>query len=330
MKRRQLLPLPVLMPMASLLPLLSSAARAAATPWPDKPLRMVVPFPAGSGPDLLSRRMAEPLGAALGQSVVVENKVGAGGAIGAELVSQAPADGYTLLLGASTHVTQKLISPQLKFDPLTQFEHVTRVAVSPSVLVVSASSPYRTVMDLVEAARKEPNKLVYASGGNGSAAHLAAAAMATAMKIDVRHVPYRGSTDILPALMNGDAQFGFPIAATALPLVTQGKLRALATTGAARLTQLPDLPTLKDALGHDELVLDAWSGIWVPARTPEPVLMRLNAALLKALADPGVREAFEKAGTQAAPTRTPAEFTRFVQAETVKYARLVIAARIGA
>ncbi len=321
MQRRSVLLLPWLT--------LAGAARAESSAWPTKSVRLVVPYAAGGGPDLLSRKMTEKLGPLLGQTVFVENKVGAGGAIGAELVVQAEPDGYTLMLGASTHVTQKLISPQLRFDPLTQFEHITRTSLSPAVLVVDAGSAYKTVQELVEAMRKQPGKLNYASGGIGSAAHLSGAAMLTAMKLDAVHVPYKGSVDIVPSLLSGDTQFGFPIAATALPMVTQGKVRALATTGEKRLPQLPAVPTLKEALGHDELVLDAWSGIWAPAKTPRPVVDKLNAAILKALADPDLRDAFEKGGALVAPTRTPEEFTRFVLAETAKYAKLVATARIG-
>ncbi len=324
MKRRSL----VLLPLAGAAGAWPLAARAQPA-WPDKPVHLVVPFPAGTGPDLLSRKLAEKLQPLLGQPVVVDNKVGAGGAIGAELVVQAQADGYTLMLGASTHVTQKLISPQFRFDPLTQFVHITRVAFSPSILVVAASSPYKSVRDLVDAARREPGKLNYASGGIGSAAHLAAAAIATAMQLDMVHVPYRGSADILQSLVAGDTQFGVPIAATALPLVTQGKLRALATTGAQRMRQLPDLPTLNEALGRDNLVFDAWSGVWAPVGTPVVVVNQVNAAVLKALAEPDLREAFEKGGAEVAPTRTPEEFTRFVLAETARYAKLVATARIG-
>lgn len=315
---------------------LASASAVAApavwanTAWPQRPVRLVVPFPAGGGPDILSRMIADRLAPLLGQAVVVENKVGAGGAIAAELVVAAEPDGYTLMLGASTHVTQKLISPQFRFDPLTQFVHIVRTSISPAVLVVRADAPYADAAALVRAAQQAPGKMNYASGGIGSAAHLAGAALTTALKLDTVHIPYKGSVDIVPSLINGDTQFAFPIASTALPFVTQGRVRALAVTSANRLPQLPKVPTLREAFQRDELVLDAWSGIWAPARTPEPVVRRVNDAVRQVLADRTLVEAFDKAGSPVAPTRTPAEFSQFVLAETAKYARLVVAARLSA
>lgn len=298
--------------------------------WPQRPVRLVVPFAAGGGPDILARMIAERAAPLLGQAIVVENKVGAGGAIAAELVVQAEPDGYTLMLGASTHVTQKLISPQLRFDPLTQFVHIVRTSISPAVLVVRTDAPYADAAALVRAAQQSPGKLNYASGGIGSAAHLSAAALATAMKVDAVHIPYKGSVDIVPSLINGDTQFAFPIASTALPFITQGRVRALAVTSGTRLAQLPAVPTLREVFKRDELVLDAWSGLWAPARTPEPVVARVNDVVRRALADKALIEAFDKAGSPVSPTRTPGEFTQFVLAETAKYARLVVAARLSA
>lgn len=297
--------------------------------YPRQPVRLVLPYAPGGGPDVLIRRLAEKLGPLLGQPVFVENRVGAGGVVAAELVAAARPDGYTLLLGASTHVTQKLISPSVRFDPLTQFVHITRTSISPSVLIVAAASPYRSIRDLVDAARRTPGALNFASGGIGSAAHLAGAAFATAAGIDVAHIPYRGSVEIVPSLLNGDTHFAFPVASTALPFVEQGKARALAVTSGRRMARLPNVPTLKEALGRDELVLDAWSGLWAPAQTPKPVVDRLNAAILKALSDPELRNAYEAAGSPVSTTATPQEFSRFVLAETAKYARLVVSSRIS-
>lgn len=325
MRRRSILKIPL----AAAVPALARAAAAADGPWPQRTVRLVVPYAAGGGPDLLARQLADKLGPRLGQTVIVENKVGAGGVVGAETVAQAAPDGYTLMLGASTHVTQKLLAPQARFDPLTGFTHVIRVSTSPSLLVVSASAPYRSVGDLVAAARREPGRLNYASGGVGSAAHLCGAALAVAAGMEVVHVPYRGSVEILPSLANGDTHFAFPVAATALPLAADGKLRVLATTGAARLPMLPAVPTLREAMGRDELVLDAWSGLWAPAGLPDAIAARLHAETLKALADPQVAQAFAAGGSAIAPTRSPDEFTRFVLAETAKYAKLIVAARIA-
>lgn len=309
-------------------PALHLAPAQAQAPYPQRPVRLVVPYAAGGGPDVLTRRLAERLGPLLGQTVFVENRVGAGGVVAAETVVQAEPDGYLLMLGASTHVTQKLLSPQVRFDPLTQFVHIVRTSISPSVLVVAADSPWRRLQDLLDAARQTPGRLNYASGGVGSAAHLAGAALVSAAQLQVTHIPYRGSVEIVPAILSGDTQFGFPVASTALPLVQQGKVRALAVTGDRRMTRLGAVPTLKEVLGRDDLVLDAWSGLWAPARTPAAIVARLNGAMQQVLAEPAIREAFDAAGAPVSPTRTPEEFTRFVLAETAKYARLVVSSRI--
>jgi len=305
------------------LPGLGIAMGAAAAGFPDRPVRLIVPYAAGGGPDVQARKLAEAVSRELGQPVVVENKVGAGGILAAEVVAQQPADGYTLMLGASTHVTQKLLQPSVRFDPVTSFTHVIRTGYSPQVMLVKASSPYHTVAELVAAARKAPGTLNYASGGIGSAAHLSGAALANATAIDVLHVPYKGSVEIVPALIRGDTAFGFPVASTAFPQIETGKVRALAVTSTHRLPGLPQVPTLNEALGRNDLALDSWSGIWAPAGVPKPVVARLHAAILKALNDPGVRDFYQRAGSVIDPTPTPEAFDRFVADEMGKYRQIV-------
>ncbi|AQV95261.1 ABC transporter substrate-binding protein [Cupriavidus necator] len=310
------------------LPAAAALGRAgAASPYPSRPVRLVVPYAAGGGPDIQTRKLAEVLARELGQPVVVENKVGAGGILAAEFVAQQPADGHTLMLGASTHVTQKLLQPGAKFDPMA-FTHIIRVGVSPAVLVVSASSPYRTVADLVAAARRAPGALNYASGGIGSAAHVSGAAFASAVGIDVVHVPYKGSVEIVPALVKGDTQFGFPVAATAIPQISGGKVRALAVTSASRAAVLPQVPTLNEALGRKDLDLDAWSGIWAPPRLPAPIVARLHAAVMQALGDPGLRRLYAEMGAVLAPTPTPEAFSRLVADETTRMRQVIDKNRI--
>lgn len=310
------------------LPAAAALGRAgAASPYPNRPIRLVVPYAAGGGPDIQTRKLAELLARELGQPVVVENKVGAGGILAAEFVAQQPADGYTLMLGASTHVTQKLLQPGAKFDPMA-FTHIIRVGVSPAVLVVSASSPYRNVADLVAAARRAPGTLNYASGGIGSAAHVSGAAFASATGIDVVHVPYKGSVEIVPALIKGDTQFGFPVAATAIPQIASGKVRALAVTSASRAAVLPQVPTLNEALGRKDLDLDAWSGIWAPPHLSAPIVARLHAAVLQALGDPGLRRLYAEMGAVLAPTPTPEAFSRLVADETTRIRQVIDKNRI--
>ncbi|MFC7410699.1 Bug family tripartite tricarboxylate transporter substrate binding protein [Hydrogenophaga atypica] len=305
------------------LALTSPLSLLAQAPFPTRPVKLVVPFAAGGGPDVLARRVAGRLGQALGQSVVVENIVGAGGILAAQSVARAPADGYVVMLGASTHITQKAMQPSVRFDPIKDFTHIGRTLTSPQLLVVAADSPYKTLQDLVDAARKAPGTLNYASGGVGSAAHLSGAALGHALGLDVVHVPYKGSVEIVPSIMQGATHFGFPVVSTAVGLLQQGKVRALATTGSARLAALPQVPTLKEVTGKDELMLDAWSGIWAPAGLPAAVADVWFKALQQVYADPTVRAEHEAAGTLVALSSSPAEFTRFIEAETVKYQQLV-------
>ncbi|MBB2916114.1 tripartite tricarboxylate transporter substrate binding protein [Cupriavidus alkaliphilus] len=315
----------------SLLALPAAAAAGSATaanPYPSRPIRLVVPYAAGGGPDIQTRKLAERLAQVLGQPVVVENKVGAGGILAAEFVTQQPADGYTLMLGASTHVAQKLLQPGAKFDPMA-FTHIIRVGVSPSVLVVSAGAPYRNVADLAAAARRAPGTLNYASGGIGSAAHVSGAAFASATGIDVVHVPYKGSVEIVPSLLKGDTQFGFPVAATAIPQLASGKVRALAVTSASRAAALPQVPTLNEALGRKDLDLDAWSGIWAPPRLPAAITARLHAAVMQALEDPGLRRTYADMGAVLAPTSAPDAFSRLVADETARLRQIIDKNRIA-
>ena len=301
----------------------ATAAQATDSPFPTRPIRLIVPYAAGGGPDIQARKLAEVAARELGQPLVVENKVGAGGILAAEVVAQQPADGYTLILGASTHITQKLLQPSVKFDPVTSFTHIIRSGFSPQVMLVKNDAPYRTVADVVQAARKSPGSLNYASGGIGSAAHLAGAAFANAAGVDLVHVPYKGSVEIVPSLIRGDATVGFPVASTAIPQLQNHAVRALAVTSAHRLAGLPQVPTLNEALGRQDLALDAWIGIWAPAGVPKPVVARLHAAFLKALNDPGVRDFYQKAGTIIDPTPSPEAFDRFITDETDKYRRIV-------
>lgn len=294
-----------------------------AADFPSQPVRLIVPYAPGGGPDVLARKASEFLAKELGATVVVENRVGAGGMLAGEFAARAPADGHTVLLGSSTHVTQKILQPDLKFDPLKDFVHVMRTGFSPQVLIVTTDAPYTSVQDLIDAAKAAPQPFLYASGGIGSAAHLAAAAFSRAAAFPTTHVPYRGSVEIVPALMRGDVQFGFPVASTALPQIANGKVRPLAVTSAERLPSLPDVPTLNELFKREDLALDAWSGAWVPAGTPPDTVARLADAFAKVYAEPDVVEFNEKVGTLVSPTASPEAFTRFIEAETAKYGKLI-------
>jgi tripartite-type tricarboxylate transporter receptor subunit TctC len=310
---------------------LGTSARAQASDFPNRPIKLVVPYAPGGGPDVLARKMAIKLAEVLGKGsvVVVENIVGAGGIVAAKSVAHRPPDGYTLLLGASTAVVQKAMEPEVGFDPLTDFAHITRIAFSPSILVVAAAAPYRTLADLVAAARQAPGKLNYASGGVGSAAHLCAAAMVLAANIDVVHVPYKGSVEIVPSIVSGATQFGIPIASTAIPQIQGGQVRALAVTSAQRMAALPDVPTLAESFKTEDLALDAWFGLWAPAGTPPAIVDTLFKAVTRTYQDPGVRADSEAAGAVLALSGSPADFTAFIATETRKLGAIVQATQLS-
>lgn len=291
--------------------------------YPSRPIRLIVPFAAGGGPDVQARHFAPRLAEALGGTVVVENRVGAAGTIAAISVAQSPADGYTLLAGSSVHLVLKHLNPAAKYDPLTSFEPVTLTSSGPSVLVVGADSPAKDVKGLEALLRAQPGKLNYGSGGIGTPAHLAPAALLTVTGTEAVHVPYKGSVDIVPALMAGQIQFAFPIAGTALPQIRIGKVRALAVTGAARIPQLPDVPTLKEVYGSDLLVIDSWGCVWAPKGTPRPVIEKLYAAIAKAHTDPALRGFYEQLGSAVRLSGSPEEFGAFVRAENAKWGELV-------
>lgn len=301
---------------------LAAGGALATDAFPTKPIRIVVPYAAGGGPDVATRQFAQKLAEVVGQAVVVENKVGAAGVLAAQFVAQAPADGYTLLLGSNTHLIQKHLSPDLKFDPIGEFAPVTNVSTSPTVLVVRADYPAKNVQELIALAKARPGKLNYGSGGIGTSAHLAGATFESVAGIKVVHIPLKGSVEIAGSLLRGDTDFAFPVAGTGIPQIKAGKLRALGVSSAARLKELPDVPTLKETMKNDLLVQESWFGLWAPAKTPREVVSALHAASVKALADPKLREQFDAAGSPAAPSESPEAFAAFVKSENGKWGQI--------
>lgn len=309
---------------------LPALALAQDSDYPTRPIRIIVPFAAGGGPDVLTRKMAVKLAPVIGKgaNVIVDNIVGAGGILATQSVARMAPDGYNLILGSSAQVVQKAMQPSVSFDPLKDFTHITRTSFSPSILVVSASSAYATVEDLVAAAKARPGQLNYASGGVGSAAHLSGAAMVLQAKLDVVHVPYKGSVEIVPSIISGATQFAFPIASTAIPQIQAGKVRALAVTSPQRVAALPNVPTLVEVFKTQDLALDAWFGFWAPASTPQKVVDLLFNAVVRTYDDPVLRADSDATGALVALSSSPAEFTKFMELETVKFEKLVKAARL--
>jgi tripartite-type tricarboxylate transporter receptor subunit TctC len=295
---------------------------AAHAQYPNKPVKLVVPFIAGSAPDVLARSVADKLGARLGQAIVVENRGGAGGNVGAEFTAKQPNDGYTIMLATSSHLVNPSLYGKVAYDPVRDFAPVALLIRMPSLLIVPLDSPAKNVVELIALAKANPGKMNFGSGGNGSQAHLAGAMFKAAAGIDVVHVPYKGAPEIITSMLSGQTQLAFPTFSTALPQVRGGRLRGLAVTGAKRNPQLPDVPTLLESMpnGFD---LEAWFGIWAPAGTPPDIVRRLNADIAAVLADPEFRAKLAADGSEVVTGGTPEEFAGYVKAETAKWARVV-------
>ena len=298
------------------------ALPAIGQPFPSKPAKLVVPFPPGGPLDTTGRAIAQKLGEAWGQSVIVENKPGAGGNIGADYVAKSPPDGYTIVMGAlSTHAVNPSLYPKMPYDAKKDFAPITLVAITPNVLVVNPSLPVHSVKELIAYAKAHPGKLSFGSGSIGSAGHLAGELFKVDTGVDMVHVPYKGAAPAMQALLAGDTQIMFDNLASAMGQVKAGKLRALAVTTAQRSKLAPDLPTMAEA-GVPGFDISTWFGLLAPAGTPPDVIAKWNAGVTKILSSPEMRERLEAQGAEPAPD-TPEEFARFIDRELVKYAKIV-------
>ncbi len=295
---------------------------AFAQAFPAKPVKLVVPFPAGGSLDNIGRLLALKLTEAWGQTVLVENRPGAGGNVGADAVAKSPADGYTVVMGAlSTHAVNPNLYAKMPYDAVKDFAPISLVAITPNVLIVNTGSPIRTLGDLIAQAKANPGKLNFGSGSNGSAGHLAGELFKVETGTDVAHIPFKGGAPALQALLAGDTQFMFDNLANAMAQVKGGKARAIAVTTAQRSKLAPDLPTMAEA-GMPGFDISTWFGILAPAGTPPEVVAKWNTDLVKVLNAPDVREKMLAQGAEPAPT-TPAEFAAFIAKEREKYARIV-------
>ena len=290
--------------------------------FPAKPVKLVVPFPPGGSLDNIGRLLAQKLSDSWGQPVVVENRPGAGGNVGADAVAKSSPDGYTVVMGAlSTHAVNPSLYPKMPYDAVKDFAPISLVAITPNVLVVNAALPVGSLKDLIAYAKANPGKVNFGSGSNGSAGHLAGELFKVETGTDVAHIPFKGGAPATQALLAGDTQFMFDNLANATAQLKGGKIKAIAVTTAQRSKLAPDLPTMAEA-GMPGFDISTWFGILAPAGTPADVVAKWNAELVKALNAPDVREKMLAQGAEPAPT-TPAEFASFIAKEREKYARIV-------
>ncbi len=317
-----------LLPMAAACILFATGLdQAAAQAFPARPVALVVPYPAGGSADILARAVGQKLGERLGQPVVVENKGGAGTAIGARFVAEAPADGYTLLLGTvSSHAINPAIN-KVGYDPLRGFTLVAPVAATPFVLVTPPGSPFKTLADVIDAAKRQPETLDYASAGPGTSNHLAGEMLASATGIRLVHVPYRGSAPALVDVMAGHIPLMFDLQTTSVPNVRQGKLRALAVTSLQRSALLPDVPTVAES-GIPGFEVSAWFAVFAPANVPPQALARLRAEMSAIMRSEDLRQQLRQIGAE--PDQRSADaFAAYLEEEVKKYAAVVKAAGLA-
>ena len=296
------------------------ASPAWAQGYPTRPVRFLVPFIPGSAPDVIARQIADRLSPALGQPVVVENRPGSGGNIGFALGARASADGYTLILGTNSLVINPALYARVEYDPLADFIPVHLAFAMPHLLVVSAEAAPRDLPALVALLKAEPGRHNYASGGNGSGAHLAAELLKSRAGVEAVHVPYRGAPDIINAVLGKQVLFGLPTMSTAMPLVTAGRLRALAVTSPRRSPALPAVPTLAEHYPGAEVV--SWFAVMLPAGTPVPIVARLEEALRSLFADEAWLARMTADGTIAVNMGHEA-FAAYYRGEAAKWAELV-------
>ena len=298
------------------------ATAQTATSYPSKPIRIVVPFPPGGATDILARAIGFELQKAWGHSVVIENKPGAGGNTGADLVAKSPPDGYTLVMATvGTHAINMSLYAKMPYDAVKDFDPVVLVAGVPNLLVVHPSVNARTVKELTALAKAQPGKLNVASSGNGTSIHLAAELYKQMAGVDILHVPYKGSAPAVADLLGGQVQMMFDNMPVSLPHAKAGKLRALAVTSLKRSPALPDVPTM-DEEGLKGFDATSWFGLLAPAGTPKDIVAKLNAASVAALATPDMRERLAAQGADPVGN-TPEQFAAFIKAEIEKWAKIV-------
>ncbi len=297
------------------------AVTASAQPFPTKPIKIVVPFPAGGTVDFFARVISTKLSEALGQSVLVENRAGAGGNIAAEAVAKAAPDGYTLLMGSEIIAINTSLYSKIGYDPVKDLAPITLVGTVPNILIVHPSLPVNSVNDLIALAKKTPGKISFASTGQGTSTHLSSELFKLMANIDMLHIPYKGGPPAIADLISGQVNMMFINMPTGITHVRSGKAKIIAVSSIKRVSQLPDVPTV-DQAGVKGFETSAWSGLYAPAGTPVDIINRLNAEVVKILKQPSVREQLMAQGAEPVGD-SPEKFSRFTLAEISKWAKII-------
>jgi tripartite-type tricarboxylate transporter receptor subunit TctC len=305
---------------AAALAIAAMAVGTALAAYPDRPLRLVVPFAPGGGTDAIARALGTGMSQALGQPVIIDNKPGAGTIIGSDSVAKSPPDGYSLVVATFAHAVNPSLMPRLPFDTAKAFAPVVLLAKGPNILLVRAESPFKSVKDIVDAAKARPGRLTYASQGNGTSAHLAGEMFANLAKVNVTHVPYRGAAPAMNDLLGGVVDMMFATAAAAAPQVASGRLRALAVTSADRAPAFKALPAIAETVpGY---AVESWYGLFAPAGTPADIIAKLNAVARQSAQTADFRAKIEPEGLTVT-AGTPEELDAYVKREEIRWRRIV-------
>jgi tripartite-type tricarboxylate transporter receptor subunit TctC len=303
--------------------LLAWSCAVAAQPWPSKPIRVIVPYPAGGFYDTVARLVGVKMNEDFGQPIVVENRVGAGGIVGTDYVAKSAPDGYTIMVGGiGPHGINPGLYPKLPYDPVRDFEPIVHVVNAANILVLHPSVPAANLNELIAMARANPGQINYASNGSGTSPHLAAEMLASAMGIRLTHIPYKGSAPAVTAMLGGQTQMAFNNAGDVLQHIRAGKLRALAVTGAKRLPALPEVPTMQES-GVPGYEAVAWWAYYAPAGTPRDIVTRLNAQINKAILLPDLRDRLSVQGSAEIVGGSPEQLAAFMKGEIAKWSRVI-------
>ena len=305
----------VLIACVAVLSVATVCAQPAGADYPNKTIKIVVPFTAGSATDIMARVVGERLSASLGQAVMIENRPGAGGTLGSALVAKSEPDGYTLLVVSTGHVVNPILYPGLSYDTVADFAGISPLASLPSVLVVGASSPFKSVKDLIGAAKAKPDSLNYASAGVGSATHVAGEKFRSVAGLQVTHIPFKGTPETIVETSSGRVDFMFTPVLASISNIRDGRMRALAVSTAQRSSAMPDVPTVSEA-GLPGFVFDFWIGMLAPAKTPRAVVNKLNTEIAKILEQPAVKERMAKLGAESMPMK-PEQFDAYIKEEFI-------------